>query len=67
MWEFNVGKDFLLWNSLFATVKLTKYSVPNKYKYYGYGTRFEANGSFLLPDSSGFGKNVIIFGADMSS
>ena len=28
---------------------------------------FDASGSFSLPDGSGFGKIVIIFGGDMSS
>ena len=32
----------------------------------GCGIGFNVNGSFLLPDSNRFGKNII-FGADMSS
>ena len=60
-----VGKDFELVNSLFAGVKLTKNADFNKYKYSGYGTGFDARGSFSLSEGSGFGKNVIIFGADM--
>ena len=39
----------------------------DKYKYSRYGIGFDACGSFSLPDGSGFGKNLIIFGADMSS
>ena len=48
------------------TVKLTKNSDSDKYKCFGYGTRFDAHRFFSLSDGSGFGKNVIIFGADMS-
>ena len=62
---FTVGKDFELVNSLFAGVKLTKNADFDKYKYSGYGTRFDARGSFSLSEGSGFGKNVIMFGADM--
>ena len=39
----------------------------DKYKYARYGIGFDSCGSFSLPDGSGFGKNLIIFGADMSS
>ena len=34
---------------------------------FGYGVGFHTSGSFWLSDSSGFGKNVIIFGADLNS
>ena len=37
-----------------------------KYKYNGYGIGFDFRSEFLSTDGS-FGKNVIIFGADMSS
>ena len=37
-----------------------------KNKYYGYGIRFDRRSSFSFP-SCGFGQNVLIFGADMSS
>ena len=40
-------------------------ATPNKYKYSDYGTSFDSRGSFTF--GSGFGKNVIIFGAAMSS
>ena len=48
MSPFSVGKDFLLGNSLFGAVKLTKNADPDKYKYSGYGIGFDARGSFLL-------------------
>ena len=44
--------------SLFG-VKLTKNANPDGYSYSRYGIGFDARGS-------GFGKNEIIFGADMS-
>ena len=37
-----------------------------KYKYNGYGIGFDFRSEFLSTDGR-FGKNVIIFGADMSS
>ena len=58
--------DFMLRNSLFGAVKLTKNADFDKYKYSGYGIGFYAYGTFSLSDSSGFRKNVI-FGADMGS
>ena len=50
----------------FGAGKLTKNDDSDKYKYSGYGIRFDSRGTFSHP-SGGFGKNVIIFGADMSS
>ena len=67
LWPFIVVKKFLLGNSLSVAVTLTKFTDPDNYKCSGYGTGFDARGSFLLSDGSGFGKNVIIFGAGMSS
>ena len=48
-------------------VRLTKNADFDKFKYFGYGVGFDARGSFALSDGSEFGKNVIIFGADMGS
>ena len=67
MWTFTVGQNFTLGNSLFGAVKLSTYADPDKYKYSGYGIGFNASGNFLLSDDSGFGKNVIKFGADVIS
>lgn len=68
LWPFIVEEDFVLGNSLFGALKLTKYTTNfDKYKYPGYGLAFEAHESFLLSDSSGFHNNIIKFGADMSS
>ena len=38
----------------------------DKYKYFGYGIGFDKKGFFSYP-SGGTGRNVIIFGVDMSS
>ena len=53
IWPFNIGKDFLLRNSLFGAVKLAKNTV--------------SCGSVLLSSSCRVGANVIIFGVDMRS
>ena len=57
---------FMLGNSLFGVVKLTKIDDPDEYSYSGYGIQFDAC-RVLLSDGSAFGKKVIIFGADMCS
>ena len=48
-------------------MKLTKNADSDKYIYSSYGIGFDASESFSLPDGSGFGKNVTLVGADMSS
>ena len=53
-------------NALFGAVKLTKNADIDKYEYFGYGIGFDGHGSFSHP-SGGDGKNVIIFGVNMSS
>ena len=55
-----------LQNCLFGAVKLTKHSDVDKYKYFGYGTGFDSRGSFTHP-VGGYGRNDIVFGADLSS
>ena len=52
-------------NCLFGTVKLTKNADIDKYGYSGYGIGFDRETSFSFGND--FGKNVIIFGVDMSS
>ena len=51
---------------MFGAVKLTKNANLDKCKYINYGIGFDSRPEFLLPDGS-YGKNVIIFGVDMSS
>ena len=55
-----------LHNCLFGSVKLTKNADLDQYKRSVYGIGFDSRPEFLFMDRS-FGKNVIIFGADMSS
>ena len=62
----NLSTDFTLGNRLFGSVKLTKNADVDKYDYTGYGIGFDSRSEFLFTDIS-YGKNVIIFGADMSS
>ena len=66
LWRFKESCYFTLENYLFGAVKLTKNSDFDKYKNSVYGIGFDAHESFLLHYGSGFGKNFIIFGADMS-
>ena len=46
---------------------MTRNADSDKCKFSGYGTKFDAVGSFTSSDGSGLSKYVIIFGADMSS
>ena len=62
----NLNTDFALCICLFGSVKLTKNADLDKCKYTGYGIGFDSCSDFLFTDGS-YGKNVIIFGADMSS
>ena len=52
-------------NYLFGSVKLTKNADIHKYRFSRYGIGFERNTSFSVGNE--IGKNVIIFGVDMSS
>ena len=60
------ASDPTIKNCLFGAVTLTKNASIEKYKYSGYGTGFDRRSSFSFP-SCGFGQNVLIFEADMSS
>ena len=59
------NSDPTIKNCLFGRVNLTKNADIEKYKYSGYGIGFDRS-SFSFP-SSGFGQNVLIFGADVST
>ena len=50
----------------FGAVKLTKNADIDKYKFFGYGIRFDGEGTFSFC-CGGFGCNVTIFGVDVSS
>ena len=65
-WSRNLNTDFTLGNCLFRVVKLAKNADPDKYRYSGYGIGLNSRLQFSQSDGS-WGKNVIIFGADMSS
>ena len=60
----SITSDITLENCLFGAVKITKILKINTYS--GYGIAFDSLGSFSHP-RGGYGKNVIIFGADLSS
>ena len=62
----NISDYPTLENWLFGAVSLTKNADIDKYKYSGYGIGFDRHGFFSHP-SGGTGRNVIIFGVDMSS
>ena len=50
---------------MFGAVKLTKHVDVDQYKYSGYGIGFDRKGFFSIGNE--IGRNVIIFGVDMSS
>ena len=52
-------------SSLFGAVKLIKNTDIDKYKYSGYGIRFDRREKFSVP--GGFGRNGLVFSVDMSS
>ena len=58
--------DPTLKNCLFGAVFLTKNADIEKYKYSGYGIGFDRRSSFSFT-GGGFGQNVLIFDADMST
>ena len=64
LWHFNTY--FTLSNCLFGSVKLTKNTDLDKYKYACYGIGFDSHGEYSLPEGS-IGKKVIIFGDDINS
>ena len=46
---------------------MTKNANVGKYSYSGYGTGFDTPGLFSMSNNSGIGKNLMIFGTEMSS
>ena len=55
-----------LTNALFGAVELTKNTDIDKYKYFRYGIGFDGKVFYSHPNG-GTGRNVVIFGVDMSS
>ena len=64
-WSRDVNTDFTLKDCLFGSVKLIKNADLDKYKYSGSGITFNSRSESSLPEGS-IGKNVIIFGVDVS-
>ena len=62
----NISDYPTLENCLFGAVSFTKNTDIDKYKYCGYGIGFNRRGSFSIL-GIGLGRNVRIFGVDMSS
>ena len=58
-------QDFTWSDFLLGSVKLTKNAGLDKSQYTGYGIGFDSRSEFLFTDGT-YGKNVIMFGADMS-
>ena len=63
-WSLDLDTYFTLGNGLFESVKLTKNTDPDKYKYSRYGIGLDFRSEFLFTDGT-YGKNVIIFWADI--
>ena len=61
----NIRSYSTLENCLLGAVKLTKHVDIDQYKYCGYGIGFDRKGFFSIGGE--VGRNVIIFGVDMSS
>ena len=61
----NISSYPTLENCLSRAVSLTKHIDIDQHKYFGYGIGFDRKGEFSF--GNGFGRNVIIFGVDMSS
>ena len=57
--------DFIVSNGLFGAVKINKNVNTSHYQYKGYGICFDSGGKFSIGNFTN-GKNVLIFGADMS-
>ena len=63
--NYNISSYPTLENCFFGVVSLTKHVDIDQYKYSGFGIGFNRKGEFLF--GHGFGRNVIILGADISS
>ena len=60
------ASNITLENCLFEAIIINKNADADKYKYSGYGIGFDSRGNFSHPSGEN-GRNVIIFGADLSS
>ena len=57
--------DYTIQNALFGAIKIYKNTDSSKNKYEGYGICFDEGGTFSIGNINN-GRNVLIFGADMS-
>ena len=64
--NYNISSYPTLENCLFGAVGLTKHIDIDEYKYPGYGIGFDRKGEFSF-GRNGFGRNIIILVADVSS
>ena len=64
--NFNISNYPAVENCLFVAVSLSEHADIDQYKYFWYGIVFDKHG-FFSHSNGGTGKNVIIFGVDMSS
>ena len=58
--------DYTIQNASFSAIKITKNSNTSKNKYEGYGICFDEGGTFTSGNITN-GRNVLIFGADLST
>ena len=65
-WSRDLNTESTLKDCLFRAVKLTKNADTDRCKYSSYGIGFDWQSAFSLPHGR-IEKNVIIFGADISS
>ena len=63
--SFSRNTDYTIQNALFGAVKIIKNTDSSKNKYQGYGICFDEGGTFTSGNITN-GRNVLIFGADMS-
>ena len=64
-WSQDLNAKFTVKDCLFGNVKIAKNADPNKYSYSQYVIRFDSRSHFSILNFD-WGKNVIIFGVDMS-
>ena len=64
--HYSISVYLTLENCLLGAVSLTKNADIDKYKYSGHGIGFDRHSEFSF-GTRGFGRNYIIFGADLSS
>ena len=64
-WSRDINTDFTLDNCSFGAINLIKSNDPDKRRFSSYGIGFDVRSHFSWSEGS-WGKNVVIFGADMS-